>query len=126
MKIMIRSFGFIYNHKLENEKYVLVVDCLRLPDPALVFGISKSGLDPEIQSYLDSRSQIFLKKVKDKIKDWLSKRTEPEVIIYFGCVGGLHRSVYMADKIGKWLRKLGYEVKVRHLDKSRYKYRPGK
>lgn len=123
MKITIRSFGFIYNHKLENEEYVLVVDCLRLPDPAIIFGTGKSGLDPKVQAYLDTKSKCFLKRVKDKIEDWLSKRkSESEVIIYFGCKGGLHRSVYMADKIGKWLRKLGYSVKIRHLDKGRYKH----
>jgi len=33
-----------------------------------------------------------------------------------GCTGGQHRSVMMAEELGKSLRKAGYRVKVSHRD----------
>ena len=36
--------------------------------------------------------------------------------IAFGCTGGQHRSVMIAEEVGKRLRRSGYEVKVVHRD----------
>ena len=36
--------------------------------------------------------------------------------IAFGCTGGQHRSVFMAEEIKKRLAKAGYRVKVEHRD----------
>ncbi len=41
--------------------------------------------------------------------------------ISIGCTGGQHRSVVLADYIGKQLNKMGYNVIVRHRDVSKYK-----
>lgn len=38
-----------------------------------------------------------------------------------GCTGGQHRSVVLADYMGQQLRKVGYNVMVRHRDVARYK-----
>ena len=36
--------------------------------------------------------------------------------VVFGCTGGQHRSVFMAEEIKKRLAKAGYRVKVEHRD----------
>jgi len=41
--------------------------------------------------------------------------------ISIGCTGGQHRSVVLADYLGKQLARLGYNVMVRHRDLARYK-----
>jgi UPF0042 nucleotide-binding protein len=39
--------------------------------------------------------------------------------IAFGCTGGQHRSVFLAEEIKKRLAKSGYHVKVEHRDSPR-------
>jgi UPF0042 nucleotide-binding protein len=36
--------------------------------------------------------------------------------IAFGCTGGRHRSVMMAEEIGKRLQKSGYHARITHRD----------
>jgi UPF0042 nucleotide-binding protein len=38
------------------------------------------------------------------------------VTVGFGCTGGQHRSVMMAEEMGKRLKKAGYLVKAVHRD----------
>lgn len=126
MKIIIRSVGLEYNPTFEED--ALVIECFDLSDPAQKkeIGISMSGLDQIVQDFLDLYSSSFLERVKakveEKIKGWRSPGSlKSEGIIYFCCAGGLHRSVYTAERIGKWLEEQDYWVEIQHLDKDRYK-----
>jgi UPF0042 nucleotide-binding protein len=38
-----------------------------------------------------------------------------------GCTGGQHRSVVLADYIGRQLKNMGYRVLIKHRDIMRYK-----
>lgn len=119
MQIYIHSFGYMYWDA--EIKGALTIDCRSLPDPADIFDPYLSGLEIGIQAYLDVKSGNFLKATKEKIKEYIkSNRSEPVIIIRFGCTGGLHRSVYMAVRITQWLKKRGYQVATSHLDLYRY------
>ena len=37
-------------------------------------------------------------------------------MVSFGCTGGQHRSVYLAEELVKHLRASGVEVMVRHIE----------
>ena len=42
--------------------------------------------------------------------------------IAVGCTGGRHRSVYVADRVGKALMEEGHDVAIHHRDKDRWRY----
>lgn len=120
MQIYIHSFG--YDYWPEELEGFLTIDCRILPDPGKWFGVSFSGRDAVVKGYLDGKSKIFLQGVMTRVSKYIkSKESEKEIRIRFGCTGGFHRSVYIAERIGKWLRELGHEVTISHLDISRYK-----
>lgn len=122
MKILLKSLGFMYRHQLEED--ALVIECFDLPDPALKkeIGSKMSGLDKKVQSFLDAHSENFLSRIRVKIRNWLEKQDPKfDVKIYIGCAGGLHRSVYVAERIKVWLEDLGHNVELEHLDIDRYK-----
>ena len=47
------------------------------------------------------------------------RRGFKNLMVSFGCTGGQHRSVYLAEQVAKHLRSRGVEVVVRHLDWAR-------
>jgi UPF0042 nucleotide-binding protein len=48
-------------------------------------------------------------------KDGIYKDRETLTIV-FGCFGGKHRSVAIAEEVGRRLRLRGYEVGIKHRD----------
>jgi UPF0042 nucleotide-binding protein len=49
------------------------------------------------------------------------KEGKTNLSLSVGCTGGQHRSVVLADYIGKQLKNMGYRVLIKHRDISRYK-----
>jgi UPF0042 nucleotide-binding protein len=68
----------------------------------------KRGTDPEVGEFIVSETPSFGAKyayVRDRI-------TAPGIeVAYIGCLGGKHRSVYLAERLGAELR-----VEVEHRD----------
>jgi UPF0042 nucleotide-binding protein len=98
----------------------LVFDCrfLRNPhwDPALR---AEDGRSPEVQGYIaaDARFPAFRDRIID-LADLLLPGFEEEgkshLTIAFGCTGGQHRSVAMAEILSAHLAQTGWPVSKRH------------
>jgi UPF0042 nucleotide-binding protein len=65
---------------------------------------------------------VFLEQVEGML-DFLLPRFQQEGKSYLsvgvGCTGGRHRSVAIAEELGRWLDRHGIEVTVRHRDVER-------
>jgi UPF0042 nucleotide-binding protein len=113
------SFGFKNGVPLDAD---MVFDVRFLPNPHFVPEFrKKTGLDPRVAAYVRGFPQTkeFLDRVT-KLMLYLLPHYVDEgksyLTVAFGCTGGQHRSVMMAEEIGKRLAKAGYQVKALHRD----------
>ena len=100
----------------------VVLDVRFLPNPFFVEELRKlNGLDPRIQDYIFSRPEgvDFLRHTLDFLRFLLpsyQKEGRPFCTIAFGCTGGQHRSVAVAERTGRQLQAEGYRVNISHRD----------
>ena len=119
MRVDVNSFGF----KKGSPRVVdLMFDVRFLPNPYWVEDLRPlTGLDPAVRDYVFSHPEAgeFLEKVTDML-DFLIPQYEDEgksfLTIGVGCTGGQHRSVALAEAIGKHLDSEGVVVAVHHRD----------
>jgi UPF0042 nucleotide-binding protein len=113
------SFGFKNGVPLDAD---LVFDVRFLPNPHFVPEFrKKTGKDPKVAAYVRGFPQTkeFLEKVNDLMLYLLPHYVEEGksyLTVAFGCTGGQHRSVMMAEEMSKRLRKAGYQIKAVHRD----------
>lgn len=103
----------------------MLFDCrfLRNPywDPALR---DLTGLDPAVAAFVqnDSRYVAFIQKISDLLLFLLPAYVDEgksHVAIGFGCTGGQHRSVVVAEMMAKALAAHGWQVSKRHRELER-------
>jgi UPF0042 nucleotide-binding protein len=116
------SFGFKNGVPLDAD---MVFDVRFLPNPHFVPEFrKKTGLDPKVAAYVRGFPQTgeFLDRVT-KLMLYLLPHYVNEgksyLTVAFGCTGGQHRSVMMAEEMAKRLKKAGYQVKALHRDMVR-------
>ncbi|MGO8759819.1 MAG: RNase adapter RapZ [Terracidiphilus sp.] len=113
------SFGFKNGVPLDAD---MVFDVRFLPNPHFVPEFrKKTGLDPEVaafvrrfpqtREFLDRVSKLMLYLLPHYVEEGKSYLT-----VAFGCTGGQHRSVMMAEDVARRLEKSGYRVKALHRD----------
>ena len=113
------SFGFKNGVPLDAD---LVFDVRFLPNPHFVPEFRKlTGQDPKVAPYVRGfpQSREFLAKVTEMMLYLLPHYVEEGksyLTVAFGCTGGQHRSVMMAEDVKKRLDKAGYRVKALHRD----------
>lgn len=117
LSIMISSFAFPRGLPRDAD---LVFDVRFLRNPHYVEGLKQlTGLDGEIQDYVaqDERFDAFCDKISDLILFTLpeyKKEGRSYLKIAFGCTGGRHRSVFMAEKMAMMLNKQGFKANLYH------------
>jgi UPF0042 nucleotide-binding protein len=80
-----------------------------------------TGLDTPVQEYVASfeLTDQFLDRLYPLLDLLLPAYVEEGksvLTLAFGCTGGRHRSVSMAERTADWLRGKGIEPRVRHRD----------
>lgn len=79
-----------------------------------------SGRDAQVREYLEAQDDVraYVAQVEAFLDGWLPRlRTETRsyVTVAFGCSGGRHRSVYLAERLARHFRENGWaEVAVHH------------
>ncbi|MCD6363335.1 MAG: RNase adapter RapZ [Synergistetes bacterium] len=121
--ISIFSFGFKYGLPLESD---LVFDLRFLPNPYYCEDLrSLNGLDDRVKRFVMEKeiTQVFLKKLYDMLSFLLPKyinEGKSYMNLAFGCTGGKHRSVVIAEEVAKYLLEEGYSnLRVIHRDIDR-------
>ncbi len=116
------SFGYKNGVPLDAD---LVFDVRFLPNPHFVAEFRKlTGRDPKVAAYVASFPQTieFLDRLTNLLLYLLPHYVEEGksyLTIGFGCTGGQHRSVMMAEEMSRRLADSGYEVKAIHRDMPR-------
>ncbi len=116
------SFGFKNGVPLDAD---MVFDVRFLPNPHFVPEFrKKTGRDPKVAAYVRGFAQTteFLARVTDLMLYLLPHYVgegKSYLTVAFGCTGGQHRSVMMAEEMAKRLKKAGYLVKALHRDMPR-------
>src|SRR5579872_344732 len=103
-----------------------VFDARSIPNPGREERFKAlTGKDQPVIEYLDQqeRAREFLAGVTSLVDASVinyRQRGFKNLMVSFGCTGGQHRSVYMAEQLARRLRKQnGLEVTVRHLEMER-------
>jgi len=113
------SFGFKNGVPLDAD---LVFDVRFLPNPHFVPEFqAKTGKDPKVAEFVRSFPQTveFLNRLTDLMLYLLPhyiQEGKSYLTVAFGCTGGQHRSVMMAEEMTKRLAGAGYQVKAVHRD----------
>ena len=96
-----------------------------LPNPNYSPKFKKlTGKNPAVARYIRSFPQTgeFMERITDLLIYLLPhyiREGKSYLTIGFGCTGGHHRSVMIADQIRKNLASSGYQVKVTHRDANK-------
>ncbi len=122
--ILVSSVSFGFRNGVP-EDADLVFDVRFLPNPHFVPEFRPlTGRHPRVAKYIRSfpQTQEFISRISDLLIYLIPHyihEGKSYLTIAFGCTGGQHRSVMIAEDVGKHLRRAGYRVKVVHRDSPR-------
>jgi UPF0042 nucleotide-binding protein len=117
--IYVTSFGFRNGVPPDSD---LVFDVRFLPNPNYIPRFKNlTGKNPSVARYIRSFPQTveFVQRISDLLVYLLPhyiREGKSYLTIAFGCTGGQHRSVMIANEIHENLLRAGYKGKVNHRD----------
>ncbi|MEW5783519.1 MAG: RNase adapter RapZ [Bacillota bacterium] len=118
MHILIISFGFKYGLPLDAD---LVFDVRFLPNPHYVQHLrTLTGETPEVKEYIWRWmvTHKYFQKVQDLLEfslPYYIREGKSHLVIALGCTGGRHRSVALANELGRVLGNR-YNLSIEHRD----------
>ena len=125
--LTVRIFSFSFHHDMPADESGngggFVFDARSLPNPGREEQFrSLTGRDQPVIAYLDRQESVhkFLSHAISLIDASVANYRErgfSSLMVSFGCTGGQHRSVYLAEQLVNHLRGVnGIEVVVRHIE----------
>ncbi len=125
--LVVRIFSFSFHRGLPRDESGhgggFVFDGRSLPNPGREERFKAlTGKDAPVIDYLNQQESVhqFLASVMSLVDASVSnyrQRGFKNLMVSFGCTGGQHRSVYLAEQLAKHFRaRNGVEVAVRHLE----------
>lgn len=119
MLVSVVSFGYRYGVPADAD---LVFDVRFLPNPHFVPRLRRfTGRDARVRRYIQSFPQTgeFLRRIEGLLAYLIPhyiREGKSYLTIAFGCTGGKHRSVMLAESVKKALERHRYTAKVVHRD----------
>ncbi len=117
--LLFQSFGFKKGVPLDAD---LIYDVRCLPNPFWDMTLrEKSGQDPEVVAFLNQHPlpQQMFTDISRFVENWLPHYIESNrsyITVAIGCTGGHHRSVFLAERLGKHFSQQQPDVQIRHRD----------
>ena len=127
LELTVRVHSFSYKKGVPQDDSVhgggYVFDCRALPNPGRYSQYSKlTGKDAAVAGFLKKEPAVdkFLEHafaLVDQSVETYKERNFTDLMVAFGCTGGMHRSVYSAERLAEHLRtRLKVRVEVLHRD----------
>jgi aminoglycoside/choline kinase family phosphotransferase len=125
--LLVRIFSFSFHHDLPKDESGngggFIFDARSLPNPGREDRFKQlTGKDAPVIDYLNQQENVHqyfanaVSLVEASIASY-QQRGFNNLMVSFGCTGGQHRSVFLAEHLAKRLRgQNGVEVLVRHLE----------
>ena len=119
LRLTVGSFGFKYGPPLDGD---LVLDVRFLPNPNYEPGCRNlTGQDGPVASFLEAYPETgeLMERVMALLHFVVPRYAEEGksyLSIYFGCTGGRHRSVYVAEAVARRFARDGRRCRVQHRD----------
>jgi RNase adapter protein RapZ len=119
--ILVSCVSFGFKHGVPDDAD-LIFDVRFLPNPHFVPEFRPlTGRHPKVAKYIRSFPQTseFIQRISDLLVYLLPhyvSEGKSYLTIAFGCTGGQHRSVMIAEEVAKRLKEAGYRLKVVHRD----------
>ena len=122
ISILFQSFGFKQGIPVDTD---FVFDIRILPNPHWDPNLRTfTGQDAAVIDFLNDHQEVedmFLD-IQSFVEKWLpmfEQNNRSYITIAVGCTGGQHRSVYMAERLGKYFSPLYANVQIRHRELDR-------
>jgi aminoglycoside/choline kinase family phosphotransferase len=130
LTLEIRTFSYLQQGIPEDKSGHgggFVFDCRALPNPGRLVEFKKlSGLDKAVSDFLNQYSEvdIFVDNIFRVVSQSVDKYIERgfnHLSVDFGCTGGQHRSVYVAERIYKRMKsKYNIRLVIHHTNRDKW------
>lgn len=127
LTVNVKSFSFKkgYPHDTSGNGGGFIFDCRALPNPGRYEEYkSLNGLDKAVIDFLEDKEEVrfFFDNAKALVeqscKEYI-RRGFTNLSVYFGCTGGQHRSVFLAQKLANHLKnEENINIIVQHIEQN--------
>jgi aminoglycoside/choline kinase family phosphotransferase len=124
--LKVRIFSFSFHREMPIDESGngggFIFDARSLPNPGREDRFKQlTGKDAPVIDFLDHEATVhrFLANAQSLVESSVTAyqgRGFKNLMVSFGCTGGQHRSVYLAEQLAKHLRASGVEVVLRHIE----------